>query len=477
MALMRACSTWPCGIWIEGPTRTAPDGTSFAWQHWSHTFEYALAAGPGDWREAGLAVAGQDYNAPLFAVPTGLHEGPLPATAALVTVEPAGAVLSALKPHGNPLAPQAGGVPASTGQPDPADGVTVRLRDAAGAGPAQARVGLFTGLAAARSATLIEDAAGEPVPLRDGHALAVVPPCGVATLAVTPLPWPGAPAAAAAASVPEPVQPVYARYWLHGKGPAPAGNLPVAVHLSPSRVSAGSGGDSPVTGRIVLTVACGPEPACGEITLYVPPGLDVTPAGPLRYDLPGLGHASWDLAVAAAPGSAAGHRFVAARICDRAGQRIEDATLVVTGDPAESGPVPEGLVAGEPDLAALEASLIALAGEVEVSLDVAELRLAPGQARPVTVRVASRVASEIRGEVQLLSPAGCWPLHGCWTAPFTAAAGATAAVAFPIAAPADVRPGQRLWVLAKVMYFGRARYTEPAEIIIGDPAGMRENGT
>ncbi len=33
---------------------------------------------------------------------------------------------------------------------------------------------------------------------------------------------------------PEPAQPVYARYWLHGKGPAPAGNLPVAVHLSPA---------------------------------------------------------------------------------------------------------------------------------------------------------------------------------------------------------------------------------------------------
>src|SRR6202035_1015809 len=40
MALMRACSTWPCGVWIDGDKRTAPDGTSFAWQHWSHTFEY-----------------------------------------------------------------------------------------------------------------------------------------------------------------------------------------------------------------------------------------------------------------------------------------------------------------------------------------------------------------------------------------------------------------------------------------------------
>src|SRR5258708_11438557 len=35
----------------------------------------------------------------------------------------------------------------------------------------------------------------------------------------------------------EPAQPVFARYWLHGKGPAPAGNLPVAVHLSPGRIA------------------------------------------------------------------------------------------------------------------------------------------------------------------------------------------------------------------------------------------------
>ena len=46
LSLMRACSSWPAGVWIDGDKRTAPDGSSFAWQHWSHTYEYALAAGP-----------------------------------------------------------------------------------------------------------------------------------------------------------------------------------------------------------------------------------------------------------------------------------------------------------------------------------------------------------------------------------------------------------------------------------------------
>ena len=50
ISLMRACSAWPSGTWMDGEKRTVPDGSSFAWQHWSHTFEYALASGSGDWR-------------------------------------------------------------------------------------------------------------------------------------------------------------------------------------------------------------------------------------------------------------------------------------------------------------------------------------------------------------------------------------------------------------------------------------------
>ena len=44
MSLFRACAGWPSGVWIDGDRRTVPDGSSFAWQHWSHTFGYALAS-------------------------------------------------------------------------------------------------------------------------------------------------------------------------------------------------------------------------------------------------------------------------------------------------------------------------------------------------------------------------------------------------------------------------------------------------
>src|SRR6185437_7445199 len=319
-------------------------------------------------------------------VTTGPHAGPLPATASLASVEPPAAILSALKPRGNPLAPEAGG----GAPPSPVGGVTVRLREA-GQGPVTAQVRLFTGLTAARGLSLTEDAPGEPLPLADGAATAVVPAAGVATLELTPAAWAAGPAAPAgpaeSAGPPEPVQPVYARYWLHGKGPAPAGNMPVAVHVSPARVAI----DSSLTKALRLTVACGPEPAGGEIRLAIPPGLDVRPTGPLRYDLPGRGHAGWDLAVRARPGAAAGHHFVTAAICVQAGQQIEDAVIEVT--------------------------------------------------------VVSRAASEIRGEVQLISPAGSWPFLGAWTSAFSAAPGGAALLGFPVTAPADARPGQRWWAL------------------------------
>ena len=161
IALMRSCSAWPCGVWIDGDKRATPDGSSFAWQHWSHTFEYALAAGPGDWRSAGFPLAGQDFNHDLLACETTLHDGPLPASASLAAVEPHAALVSALKPRGNPLSPAAA-------QPRPRDGVVVRLRGHGRrqAAPASASVTLFTGVAAASLSGPVEENGGPPLPVR-----------------------------------------------------------------------------------------------------------------------------------------------------------------------------------------------------------------------------------------------------------------------------------------------------------------------
>ena len=452
MALMRACSTWPCGIWIDGKKRTAPDGTSFAWQHWSHTFEYALTAGPGNWRTAGFPAAGQDYNHDLLAVTTDLHAGPLPASTRLVSVEPRTALLSALKPHGNPLAP--------TGQPDPADGVTVRLRDIGGSGQAGAQVTLFPGLAAAAITGLCEDGPGEPVPVSDGRVRVTVPRAGLTTLLVHP-DRPAVSAAQPARTVtaaPEPVQPVFARYWLHGKGPAPAGNMPVAVHLSPAAVTLDEG-----PGLLRLTVACGPAPASGMIGLTAPDGIALVPSGPFSYDLGPLGHQEWEISVAAPPGTRAGRRFVLAQIEDAAGQFIEDSAMLAIGQP----PVPR-LDAPMAEAAALQrAARTAQDGEVDVSLVSPSLAVRPSGSGSIDIVVRNRAGSAIHGEAQLLSPLGSWGRTRPWTTGFAVAAGQAETLRFTVAMPATARPGEQWWAVVKLMYFGRVVYTEPAEVTVG----------
>ena len=497
VSLMRSSSAWPSGVWIDGERRTAPDGSSFAWQHWSHTFSYALAAGRGDWRDAGLVVAGQEFNHDLIACETGLHAGPLPGSVSLCEVaappEDAlpggpprrpGALLSALKPRGNPLA---SGKP---GRPRREDGLSVRLRDggALPGGPVPADVRLFTGIAAGHVTDLREDADGPPLPVADGRARATVPPAGMVTLALHPgtagpaepgtpaAPEPGTSALAGrgAPGLPEPVQPVFTRYWLPGKGPAPAGNLPVTVHLSPDRITLGSskatgstaaGGPDQSAG-LRVSVACGPEGAAGQVVLDVPPGLSVTgpgggPAGPLSYSLspgslPPGGHTSWDLSVRALPGADPGRYFVAAQITDYLGQVLEDAALVTVGEPP---PPPLSLPLGElqPLLAADQR---ARAAEVSVSLRPGALEASPGEPVELSVQVTNHTRGPVRGESQLISPFGSWDAIRPWTLAFAAGPGETAALAYRGAVPPDARPGSHWWVLAKVTYFGRVHYTE-----------------
>jgi alpha-mannosidase len=482
IALMRSCSAWPSGVWIDGGARTAPDGSSFSWQHWSHTFEYALAAGPGDWRSAGFAPAGQEYNHPLLVTVTDGHEGRLPGTASLCTVtlstvtlsrESGPAMLAALKPRGNPLAAGRGG------PPDRSAGVTARLRDLASRAPGEARLSLFTGITGGQLTGLTEDGTGPAVPVEDGAAVTPIGPAGTVTLALDVPPGLAAQAAGngAAGTAPEPAQPVFARYWRHGKGPAPAGNLPVAVHLSPTRLAVPIAGSTMIVGdlghiappiphdhgdRVRLTVAGGVERAAGVVELDVPEGLLVEPAGTLRYDLPPLGFAEWELTVRGAPGAAAGHYFLAARIHDHLGQAIEDAVAVHLGLP----PAPPLTQPLDELIPAIEADQQAVAAELDVTVLTPALRVAPGHGGELAVRLANRAASPVRGEAQLISPFGSWPAMEPWTRGFAVSPGKEITLRYHVRVPVTTRRGTQWWTMVKLMYFGRLHYTSAVPVDI-----------
>jgi alpha-mannosidase len=457
MSLMRSCSGWPSRIWIDGDCRTAPDGSSFAWQHWSHTFEYALASGPGDWRTAGFSANAEAYNHELIALVTGPGEDAATGTSQM-SVEPASVTLSAVKPRGNPLA---SGRSLAADAPGTGDGqaeVTVRLRETSGRATT-ARVRLARPVSAAWLTDLLEEADGASLPVVDGAAIVDMPAFGTVTIVVRT----GSRAPENAGLTPvEPVQPVYARYWLHGKGPAPAGNLPVAVHFSPTRVALAEPGEA---GLLTLTVGGGPDPAAGTVELVVPDGITVTAGQDLRYQLTPGGYAAWDLTVRAAAEASPGRYFAAARIRDEHGHLIEDTAMVAVGERRW----PDPALPPEEALELMQADFVAAAAEVELAVLTPELRLAPGGRGEVVVSVTSRLASEVHGEAQLVSPFGTWAMLSPLAQGFSAAPHEPAMLRFEVAVPSTARPGARWWALAKVMYFGRVRYSQviPLNIVAG----------
>jgi hypothetical protein len=227
------------------------------------------------------------------------------------------------------------------------------------------------------------------------------------------------------------------------------------------------------TAAVTLTVACGPSGASGTVILDVPDELTLAsavPAGPraadaqaaetttgkLHYHLAPMGYAAWDLALQVPENATPARYFVTARILDEAGQVLEDAAVIAIGEAGQPGtdmPLEELLPA-------LEALSRAEGAEAELTLLTGHLSLAPGGSGEVKVSISNATASELRGEAQLISPHGSWPAHGTWISGFSVEPGTSAMLTFPVTVPRDARPGQRWWALAKVMYFGRLRYSE-----------------
>ncbi|MEU0535024.1 glycoside hydrolase family 38 C-terminal domain-containing protein [Amycolatopsis tolypomycina] len=423
LSLMRACSGWPSGVWIDGERRTAPDGSSFAWQHWTHTFGFAIVAGEGDWREAGFPRGAQEAAHPLRARPVPATPGPLPPTLSLIAVEPAEVVLTAAKPAGNPLA--------SGAVIPPADAITLRVYESTGS-PVTASVALHGGIRSAWRTDLLEER-GEPVKVDDGRAHVELDAADVATLRLEPVVrWgPGRDIAT------EPVQPVPTRYWLHNEGPAPVGNLPVSVHVTPTRARLEDG-----RARFDVTVSCSGRPARGRVDLELPPGWEVVDVPDLDYDLAPGEHAK--TAVEVRGPETPGRYLLAARITDDHGQLLEDTAEILVGTP----PPRDDLVE------------VGLAEAVVVK---------PGGCAELPVAVENLAQSEIRGAIAAISPFGTWADEmtiGPRLQPFRLAAGGKATVPITVRAGHTARPGAHWWVLVRVAAHGRLVYSPAVEVRI-----------
>jgi alpha-mannosidase len=473
LSLLRSCTGWPSGVWIDPPRRTAPDGSSFQLQHWTHEFRYALVGGDGDWRALTLPARGQEYVTPLLPRivdprPDTPRPEALPRTHSFVRVEPARRVLlNTLKPTGNPIAS------GSAAEPDPAARVTLRLAESTGLG-STAVLGGALFLNDRRAADLLERDLGPARPELSGFEVATVtarpsltPPDGPlhgGPLPGGPLPGgplPGGPAPRGALLGPagEAAQPVYARYWLHNRGPAPIGYLPVTVAVSPGLLRTRG---AAVDVDVVLASQLRDADHEGVLTLAVPEGWRVEPDTRV-YRLPAGGAQRFTATVTPPPGTPDGLYFAAARL-EYAGNVIEDVATVVVGEPDGTLPVAGPIPPNDVVFAGTAATTARDSG-LSVELVKPELVLRAGQRGTIAVALSSTARDEIRGELQLVSPWGTWDHIPTVVRGFVLAAGEHSTVDFSVAVPAGADPGHA-WAVAKVMWFGRCQYTAAVRLVV-----------
>ncbi len=489
LSLMRSCSGWPSGVWIDPPRRATPDGSNFQFQHWTHSFEYAITGTSGDWRRGQVVQAGHEFNNRLIARVFESAQGELPATASLVEVEPASVVLTAVKPAGNPLARVA------ASEVDPADGLVFRLYESSGAAT-RATIRCQWPLGDAHITNLTEEESRPADAAEAEGSIAVqLEPFEIVTVrAGLPSEHPKPGARPDLAPKAEAAQPVFSGYWLHNKGAAPLGYQPVTVQIRPWLVSGG--------GPFNLPIAVASErtdgPSAGTVTLVLPPGWEASPPERLYRLAPGA-HLEFDASIVPAARAAAGRYFVAARITDEAGQQHEDVVTIDLRPGAKGRGDGDGQnghpAAGSPSLAfAIERALRTSGieseaegngpkdgtadgqgedpgGELVAEVLTREVRLRAGEAGEVRVALRNQALSEIRGEAQILSPHETWPAISPWTQGFAVGPGEERIVTFAVEPPYD-SGGGTYWALVKIMYFGRLLYTEsiPVELLASDAA-------
>ncbi len=434
-ALMRSCTGWPSGIWIDEPRRTAPDGSNFQLQHWTHVFDYALVCGAGDWRDADVPARSAEFSRPLLAVTAPGRLGGLPATGSLLHLDPAGAVqLGALKAAGNPLA-HGSARPVDPGQ------VAIRLVETRG-GDADVVVRSPLGtVSELQTADLLE----RPRLRSRSRQLTALHGYQIGTaLARLELPRLFDGGDIELAPDTENCQPLYARYWLHNRGPAPLGGLPAVAHLHPHRLTAAAGDD--VVLRLTAASDSCDAPLVGTVRLVCPHGWSASPAK-LPFTLRPGEHREADVALTMPERAEPGLYPVRAQL-----------QLTGTDLPASWRQVVEDVcmisVGGADD-----------GGVVHLLDGPADVEVAAGDSARLAVTVRSDACGDLSLEAHVISPWGTWEWIGPATLGAVLPARGTVELGFDVTPPAWVQPGH-WWALIRVGCAGRLVYSHAVTVTV-----------
>jgi alpha-mannosidase len=438
-SLMRSCTGWPSGTWIDPPRRTAPDGSNFQLQHWTHTFEYAVVSGDGDWRAAAIPARSAEFSRPPQAVTENTSAaGGLPPWGSLLEIEPEGTVqLGALKAAGNPLA--AG----SARHVHPVDGVAMRLVETSGgATEVEVRSGLRRVSAAARVDLLekprVQHLSSGELSLH-GFEIATV---------LTRLNLPKVLEADHSVLAPdsEAAQPLYARYWLHNRGPAPLGGLPAVAHLHPQSITVEPNSQA----RLRLTIAsdCSDTVLHGRVRLVCPDGWSADPTE-LPFMLPPGGHLETDVEVTAPDAASPGLYPIRAE-------------LALTGHHVSMPPSWRQVVE---DVCVVSVAAPADDSLLRIVADPQPVDVQAGERGVLTVDVATDAYADIAVEAHLISPWGTWEWMGPAASGVELAARSSAEMRFDVAPPVWVEPGE-WWALVRVAAAGQLLYSPAVKVTV-----------
>jgi alpha-mannosidase len=434
-SLVRSCTGWPSGTWIDPPRRTAPDGSNFQLQHWTHTFDYAVACGDGDWRDADMPARSAEFGQPLLAVGAQHYpdSGGLPAWGSLFEVEPARHVaLGALKVIGNPI-------PSGSGRGvDPQDGIAFRLVETRGRTTDVAVRSGLRNLASPQRLDLLE----QPI-VGDDRGL-TMHGYEIATFGAR-LNLPRVLDADDTALAPdaEPAQPLYARYWLHNRGPAPLGGLPAVAHLHPHQLAVDAG--SPVQLQLTAVSDVTDVPLHGKVRLICPPGWKVA-IDELPFVLPPGEFLESVVDLEMPPDTAPGLYPLRAELGVTGGgvpaswrQEVEDVCVIAVG--------------------ATDDRVLRLITDPE------PVEVAAGDTATITATVGTDARSDLAVEAHLISPWGTWEWLGPNIIGEDLPAGGNVTLEFHVAPPAWVEPGE-WWALIRVACAGELLYSPAVKVVV-----------
>jgi alpha-mannosidase len=444
-SLMRSCTGWPSGTWIDPPRRTAPDGSNFQLQHWTHSFDYAVVAADGDWRDARLPATSAEFGQPLLGVvgtasgrakrrEKSSSAGGLPEWGSLLEVEPAESVaLGALKVAGNPI-PRG-----SAKHLEVEDGLALRLVETRGrTTDVVIRSGLRN-VATPERLDLLEQSrgpAGDALRLH-GYEIATVR----ARLNMPRILDADQVTLAPDAEV---AQPLYARYWLHNRGPAPLGGLPVVAHLHPHTVVVEPG--APVQLQLTAASDCSDSVLHGRVRLVAPPEWTAEPVE-LPFVLPPGEHLEATVALTSPKSVAPGLYPVRAELAVTGNapipaswrQVVEDVCVVSVGETTDQ--------------------ILRLLAEPQAVV------VSAGEAAALSVTVGTDAYADLAAEAHLISPWGTWEWLGPCVIGAEIPARGSVVLDFAVTPPASVQPGE-WWALIRIACAGHLIYTPAVKVTV-----------